>query len=260
MVTSALPAQTPAPAPAYEALNAVLWVQTAAEYKAVSLQTFRSAALQLELALKQPSWTAALEQEGRYGDLPPAVILDLDETVLDNSAFRVRLMRERRTYSEAEWEKWVRDRRATAVPGAVEFLTGLQAHGVAAFYLSNRICNPTDASDATAGLVKSLQFPFRPERLLCRGSASDSGDKSARRAKVAATHRVLLVLGDDLNDFISVAKTAGGAKALALRDRIVEAHQAFWGTRWFMLPNPVYGSWERAIGEDLKAKIEALHP
>jgi acid phosphatase len=236
-----------------ENLNAVLWIQTAAEFRASAYQTYRAAEHSLMRALADPNWTAALEQSPETAaKLPPAVILDLDETVLDNTPIQARLMLDRKPYSEAEWVRWVHERRAEALPGAVDFLKVAHANGASIFYITNRTCDPMRADDPTVQVLRKLSLPFKPQRLFCR---TDTGDKSARRAKVAAAHRVLLLVGDDLNDFVSIPSEAANPAGRAL---LADAHRRYWGDRWFMLPNPMYGSWERAVGLDPSAKIKAL--
>jgi acid phosphatase len=234
---------------AHENLNAVLWIQTAAEKRALAVQTYRAAERQLLAALKDPNWTAALEQTGDYQKLPPAVILDLDETVLDNSAIMARLVLEKNSFSEAAWARWINERRAPAIPGAVDFLKVAHANGVAVFYVTNRVCDPTKTDDPTADVLRSLSLPFSPHRLFCR---TGSADKSSRRQRIAGNHRVLLLIGDDLNDFVTLSDRA----TVEARRTLTAAHDRYWGDRWFVLPNPMYGSWERAVGK----KLEGLRP
>jgi acid phosphatase len=233
---------------AHENLNAIAWFQTSAEYAATARQTYAGAARTLKHALSEKNWTAAIEQTGSFGDLPPAVILDLDETVLDNSAYQVAMLRANTPFSEDTWSKWVAAARAGSVPAAVRFLTNARAAGVALFYVTNRVCNADDESDPTVRVLRALHVPLEPGRLLCKGEVSD---KSPRRQSVARTHRILLLIGDDLGDFVSLPKdrlTVEGRAAAVI------AYEDYWGERWFMLPNPMYGSWERA----LKSKVEAL--
>ena len=71
----------------HESLHGVLWMQRSAEYKALCFQAYQLANAQLRIAVNDKNWTAALEQLGNYKNLPPAVILDVDETVLDNSPY-----------------------------------------------------------------------------------------------------------------------------------------------------------------------------
>src|SRR5688572_32887104 len=119
--------ESPAAAPAtpaaatHENLNAVVWMQTALEYEASALQAFRLAQMQVDAALSNPAWTAAIEQTADASKLPPAVIVDVDETVLDNSYYQARMIRDRTEYSSATWDPWVQEARATAIPGALAF-------------------------------------------------------------------------------------------------------------------------------------------
>jgi 5'-nucleotidase (lipoprotein e(P4) family) len=244
-VLAAAPAQTPG-----DTVNAVLWTQSAAEYHASAVQTYRTAERQLLKALEDPHWTAAVEQTvSDFGKLPPAVILDLDETVIDNSPLQARLIKENKTYNDAEWTRWIKESRSGLVPGAMNFLKVAHGAGVAIFYVTNRQCNPMTATDPTVINLKQLGLPFNATRLFCR---TDTSDKSPRRARIANAHRVLLILGDDFNDFYSVPQaqmTIEGRLAAA------QAHERWWGDRWFMLPNPMYGNWERALGSQ---KLDAL--
>jgi acid phosphatase len=241
------------PSHAHENLNAVLWVQTAAEYQASTRQAYKSAEGSLERALRDPNWTAALEQSkdftGDYTKMPPAVILDLDETVLDNSAFQAQMASRSLAFSEQEWQKWVEAKRAGLVPGAREFLAYAHARGVAIVYVSNRTCDPEKQDDPTAALLRTLALPVSPQRLFCR---TDTGDKSARRRRISQVYRVLLIVGDDLNDFATVALD------IDARAAFVAGMGSYWGERWFMIPNPTYGSWERSIGTDLRRKWKAM--
>jgi acid phosphatase len=249
-------AQTAAPAAApHENLNSILWVQTAAEYRAIAHQTFRSAEANLLRALKDPSWTAALEQTGEYSKQPPAVILDLDETVIDNSAFQARMAAENKSFNDPDWSAWVDEKRAGLIPGAAQFLSTAHANGVAIFYITNRTCHPERPADPTAQLVRQLNLPFEPSRLHCKASPSDPSDKSPRRRLVAGGHRVLLLIGDDLNDFLTTQKEQSTMEGRAI---VVDSYSRYWGERWFMIPNPTYGSWERAVGLDVKQKRNAL--
>lgn len=247
-------AQAPAPARAaatHENINAVLWMQSAAEYRASALQTYRAAEASMLRALHDKTWTAAVEQKRPVSDLPAAVILDLDETVLDNSAFQARLAMKGDVYTDEGWQKWVAEKRSGLVPGAREFLLAAHAHGVTPFYVTNRVCDPAKIDDPTVTVLRTHYLPFRPERLLCK---TDSSDKSARRNLVAAGNRVLLLIGDDFNDFVSVPREQAHVEG---RFNAVDAYSRYWGERWFMLPNPTYGSWERVYGS-LDAKRKAL--
>ncbi|MFW5636416.1 MAG: HAD family acid phosphatase, partial [Thermodesulfobacteriota bacterium] len=132
------------PHPAPEALlcphpaqEAVLWVQTAAENRAGAIQSYAAAERMLDAALADASWTAALEQTEEYEKLPPAVILDVDETVLDNSPFNARLVRENRSFDPALWADWVGREAAEPIPAAREFIQTATDKGIAVFYITN---------------------------------------------------------------------------------------------------------------------------
>lgn len=224
----------------HENLNAVLWMQTAAEYKASAIQAYRLAQLQLDAALADPSWTAAVEQTEVSG--PPAVVLDLDETVLDNSAFEARLAADGAPYTEDAWNRWAEERKAGAVPGALEFLRYAVSRGVTPFYVTNR---DHRVEGATRDVLARLGVPVSADRdvvLARHENGWDASDKSSRRQAIAATHRILLLVGDNFEDFVSGTRTS-----VADRDRLLQQYDAFWGRKWIVLPNPTYGSWETAI-------------
>ena len=224
-----------------EGLNATLWTQQSAEYRASAAQAYRTASRMLDQGLADPAWTAVPEQEGDPGDLRPAVILDVDETVLDNSAYQARLIVEGREYPDG-WDAWVREATALPVPGALGFARHAAERGVTVFYVTNR---DATLEEATERNLERAGFPLAEDLdvLLMRGERESWGsDKSSRRAYVAGTHRILILVGDDLNDFIPVSRAS-----IEERDRLEAEYASHWGVRWIMLPNPAYGSWERAL-------------
>jgi 5'-nucleotidase (lipoprotein e(P4) family) len=251
----------------HESLNAVLWMQTAVEYKASAVETYRAAKAALLRGLKNKSWTAAMEQTQdakHLRPLPPAVILDLDETVLDNSPFEAHMLTttdpKQQSYSSDLWTAWVKDEKAGVVPGALEFLQFAEAHGVAPLYITNRECNVKDASDPTVQVLRKLQLPLdaNASRLFC---AEGQSDKTARRAKCAENFRILLLIGDQLSDFLQIPADAASLEG---REKLYEAHQSMWGERWFQLPNAMYGSgkdsWEGVVGFAAAQKLQHLRP
>ncbi len=254
---------TRAPAPSLGTLSAVLWMQRAAEYRAAAEGTYAAAARSLRAALADSSWTAATEQSSDYGALPPAVIVDADETVLDNSPYQARLIQAEAAYSPESWTTWVAEASAGAVPGALAFAAEAAGAGVTIFYVTNR---DVALEAATRANLERLGFPLEAgleageDLVLTRGEHPGwTSDKTSRRAAVAARYRVVLLLGDDLNDFV----TADGVGARA-RAELLERYRENWGVKWFVLPNPVYGSWERTVlgegaGTDpTRRKIDAL--
>jgi 5'-nucleotidase (lipoprotein e(P4) family) len=254
--TASAPRSTPAPtspAPAvaprqtHENLNAVVWMQTASEYRAAARQAYRLARIQLDAALADPSWTAATEQTAPSSSLPPAVVLDLDETVLDNSAFQARQVADSTPYvavpySEEAWNKWCEERKAGAVAGAIDFVKYATGRGVTPVYITNR---DHAVETATRDVLASLGIPVDTSRdtvLTRHENGWDSSDKSARRQFVAASFRILLLVGDNFEDFVS-----GTRASLADRITLEQKYDSYWGTKWIVLPNATYGSWEQAI-------------
>jgi acid phosphatase len=223
--------------PGHTILNATLYVQSAAEYQAAATQTFHAARTAIDEALADPARIGALEETSDAPSQPPAIITDLDETVLDNTPFEARVIRAGLTYDGKMWKEWTAEGVAGAIPGAAAFLSYAKSRGVTVFYISNR---DEDERPGTRRNLEQLGFPLDAgvETLLLR---SGSSDKSARRAEVAAAYRVLLLAGDDLNDFANMRE-----KTWQERKDLVTRMEDWWGTRWFMLPNPMYGSWENA--------------
>lgn len=242
--TTVEPAVTAA-AQSNENLHSVLWTQTAAEYDALTLQTYRAARRMLDSALTVPGWTAALEQveDTGYESLPPAVILDVDETVLDNSAYQARLVRDDAQYDRSSWQAWVREEEATPIAGALDFTRYADRQGVAVFYLTNR---RAAVEEATRANLARLGFPLDDEvdTVVMRGErpAWDTGDKTTRREVIVEDYRVLLMAGDNLGDFIGEVE-----RSVEERAALAERYGDYWGTRWFVLPNAQYGSWEGAL-------------
>lgn len=238
------PTATPA---ANDNLNAVVWSQRALEHDLIYLQTFRDAQARLLDALADPQWDALgkADRTAPITGLPPAVVLDIDETVLDNSPYAARLVMHGTEYNEADWAEWCREERARALPGALEFTRFAASHGIAVIYISNRA---KDLDQATLANLRKLGFPVSgPEAFLGLGTFVEGceqigSDKTCRRQRVAQHYRVLMQFGDQLGDFVApVANTLAGHR------QAVDAYLPWIGTRWFVLPNPTYGAWEPAL-------------
>ena len=241
-------AQTaPAAVAANDNLNAVAWSQTAIEHDLIYLQTYRDAQARLLAALHDKHWDALGKGDRTMPlkGLKPAVILDIDETVLDNSPFAARMVQGNHEYNEAEWAAWCREESARALPGAVEFTRFAAKHGIAVIYISNRA---RDLDQATLANLRKAGLPVSgPQSFLGLGTVVDGceqagSEKGCRRQLVAQHHRVLMQFGDQIGDFVDVlANTADG------RRKAVADYLPWIGTRWFVLPNPTYGSWEPAL-------------
>jgi acid phosphatase len=229
-------------------LNAELWMQTAIEYRANCLTVYALAKLRLDEALADKNWTA-YNQTGSYQNLPPAVIVDLDETAIDNSAYEAGLVVNNTRFDPKTWDDWTRAEQAKAVPGAVEFANYAAAKGVKVFYVSNR---NADQKEATRHNLGALGFPMggNVDTLLMQKDKPEwsTGAKGSRFAYIAKDYRVLLMFGDQIGDFSDKYNTS-----LAERDKLFEALKGHFGHDWMVLANPAYGSFESAAyGHDFK--------
>ena len=211
---------------------AVLFSQRAAESKALYYQGYNVAKLKLEQDLKAK--TAGKK----------AVVLDIDETALDNSPYEAQCVIGKISYPE-RWEEWCSMGIAKPLPGAVEFLKFAEQNGYAIFYITNR------KESVKAGTIKNLAekgFPMADtEHVLFR---TDDNSKEGRRQKVLKDYQIVLLLGDNLADFVTAFD---GPMDLAQREAKVDSLQAEFGNRFIVFPNPMYGDWEMALYPDAKA-------
>jgi len=251
--------------------RSTLWVRTSAEYRAASESTYRAARIALEAGLADPAWTAEPTQTGDLAALPPAIVMDIDETVLDNSAPQAGLLIDETCFPEfaSVWDDWVAKRSAPAVPGAAEFIRAARAskdpqgRPVRIVFITNRECERRAGSDAdcpqrddTLANLRSLGLdsPTLADDLMIKGERPDwVGEKLSRRREVARHYRIVLNVGDDLADFLPEVRRASPR----LRDEARCAADELWGRRWFILPNPMYGSWLVALGPDAAAALAA---
>jgi len=240
-------------APANDNLNAVLWMQRSVEYKANTEAVFALAKIRLDQALADKNWTAApAEQTGDYKDLSPAVVLDLDETLLDNSGYQAWMVVKGETFNPKTWTQFVKSETSTAIPGGLDFTKYADSKGVRVFYVSNR----TKAEeDATRENMKKLGFPMggNIDTILSAKEQPDWGSaKGTRRAAIAKHYRILLLVGDNFGDFTDAYKGS-----VDERQKVFDENAARWGHDWLMLPNPSYGSFEAApFGGNFKLPVE----
>nr|WP_246606730.1 HAD family acid phosphatase [Lysobacter antarcticus] len=229
-------------------LHAVTWMQTSAEYRANSIQTYRAALAQLGAALADPQWDALVPSDRVVpaAGLKPAVVVDIDETVLDNSPYQVRLIRSGLAYDDATWAQWVAEQSARPVPGAVEFAQAADALGITLIYLSNRTLDQRTASLAN---LRAVGFPVADESVYLgkgmpvEGCQQASGsEKHCRRQWVSRKYRVLMQFGDQLGDFVQPSPNTTENRAELMR-----RYGSWFGERWWMLANPSYGDWQPAL-------------
>jgi len=212
--------------------GSVLWQQTSGERRALSYQAFALARMLLDRDL----------MTNRNRRMKRAVIVDVDETILDNSRYQGMLLETRTNYASKTWTEWCNRAEATAVPGAVEFLRYANSRGVRVFYLTNR---KVIEKDGTARNLRKVGFPeVTDETLLVR---TDSSMKEPRRRAIASKYRVVLLMGDNLNDFAEVFENS---KTVDSRLAATEQEKKQFGSRFIVLPNPMYGNWEDAIYGD----------
>jgi 5'-nucleotidase (lipoprotein e(P4) family) len=168
----------------------------------------------------------------------PAVIVDIDETVLDNSPYEVHLVANGRIYDDATWKEWTAKGQATALPGAVEFLIHAAEQGCEIYYISNR---HVSEGEGTLKNLKDLNFPFADGAHLLL--MEDVSDKTQRRRSVADKHPVVLLVGDQLRDFDERFKDRSIDNGKALVDQYTDTLRQYF----IMLPNPMYGTWRDAV-------------
>ncbi len=249
--------EAPASSTRHENLYATLYLQTAAEHKALSVMAYRAAENMLDAALGDENWTAALEQSGEFASLPPGVVFDVDETVLDNSPYQATLISEGLSYRSEHWDRWVAEARAPAVAGAVAFSRAARSRGVTLLYVTNRRCiarqpggDPCPQRAETIANLVRAGFPApEPGNVYLRSAEFDfERDKGSRRAAFARRFRILMLFGDDLGDFLSGVKDEG--VDMTRRDALVQDYADRWGRSWFVLPNPSYGSWLDVLGKN----------
>jgi 5'-nucleotidase (lipoprotein e(P4) family) len=240
------------PAP-NDLLLATLWTQRSVEFKANALSIYALGQIRLDQALADKNWTAApVEQKGDFQNLPPAVMLDIDETVLDNSAYQVWMMENNQSFSTKTWDQFCAARISTAIPGALEFTKYADSKGVKVFYVSNRGANTEQDTRAN---MEELGFPMggNVDAFLMQNEKPDWGSqKGTRRTAVAKDYRILLNFGDNFGDFDDRYRSSE-----ADRFKAFEENKARWGREWLMLANPTYGSFDTApFGHDFKKSRE----
>lgn len=207
-------------------VNATIWFQRSPEMKALYYQGYNIAKLKLNEFVKQKT------------SKPKAVVVDIDETMLDNSPFEAQQVIESSGFTPESWKKWSLLAKAKALPGAVEFTHFCDSLGVEVIYISNR---KTDEVETTLKNLDSLGFSFaRKENMLFK---EDASSKKVRRDKVSEKFEIVMLIGDNLNDLSEVFENRG----VDWGTSIIELNKKEFGNRFIVLPNPMYGDWEKNI-------------
>lgn len=205
---------------------ATAYQQRAAEYRALCYQAFNLAKKQVEESNKQRS------------PKPKAIMTDIDETILNNSPYEVHQLLQGKDYDAASWKEWTAKGIADTLPGALHFLQYAAATGIEIFYVTNR------DEDEREGTLKNLQkfnFPNADNaHLLLKGKTSSKED---RKKSIEETHSIILLMGDNMNDFSFLFEK----KTTDERNKVADSFASSFGSRFIVLPNPVYGDWESAL-------------
>lgn len=207
-------------------IMSVLFVQQAAEYDALCYQAFNTARVSL-----------AQQLANRNAEKPPAVLVDIDETLLDNSPYEAKMVKDSIFYPTG-WDEWIQKRSARPVPGSLEFLRYAHEQDVHIFYVSNR---QASSMQATMANLNEVGFPqVQENRMYLR---TETSGKEARRMQIADTYEIIMLVGDNLNDF---SKVFEGKSSEERSDYVFNLREKF-GEVFIVLPNPMYGEWEGAM-------------
>jgi 5'-nucleotidase (lipoprotein e(P4) family) len=200
-------------------LTSVLWQQTSAEYRALCYQAYNLAELRV--------------LENVTNAVSKAIVIDVDETILDNSPYRAERIKNDE-FSEY-FGFWIKQEKAEAVPGALEFLNKADSLGFKIFYITNR-----DEKDReyTFNNLKKIKFPqVTSEHLLMR--QNKVSDKSGRRESISEKYEIILLIGDNLVDFSQVFY----GDSLQDRKIMTDRYKNNFGKKFIVLPNPNHGRW-----------------
>ena len=244
-------------------INSVMWTQQSVEHRAATAAIYRAAGAALLNASREVGW-ASLEK-GPAISGRKAVVMDIDETVLDNSPYNAWLAQANKTYNEQSWQDWVALRKAVALPGSLEFVQLAKRLKVDVFFVTNRECvpkegDPCPALEHTRRNLVDLGFERAadPAALMLKRQRPEwaASDKSSRRLLIGQTHHIVMLVGDDIGDFLPTDKVV--ALRAGTPDPETAKGMTQLGKRWFVIPNPMYGSWERAVPAKALDRLAAL--
>lgn len=210
-------------------VSAVVWQQTSAEYEALCYQAFNIA-------------SARLTSSNLYDDSSTgrefAIVMDLDETVLNNSPYNGWLIQNNKSYSKESWKEWSGQVNAAFIPGAIEFIEAARHHGFKVFFISNR--TEEELENTVANLEKG-GIIVDPSDVLLKSTTSS---KSERRQNVLSTYDIFMLIGDNLADFDDQFEKELSATQ---RKQLAESFKESFGYKFIVLPNTIYGDWEKAL-------------
>lgn len=212
---------------ARENMMATNWYQTSGEAKALYIQGYNIATERLKEYLKKPH------------EKPYSIVLDLDETVLDNSPYQAENIVKGVGYSSGTWDEWVKMKKAKAVPGAKEFLQFADKNGVKIYYISDRV---ESQLDATIENLKNEGIPVQSRENVLLKNKEDKSGKVNRREYVKKHTDLIMLFGDNLSDF-----DVFSSSSIEDRNKRVEELATEFGDKFILFPNPMYGAFESAI-------------
>jgi 5'-nucleotidase (lipoprotein e(P4) family) len=216
----------------------VVWYQKSAEMKALYYQGFNFARIAIDNKLKNLGIATK-----------SAVVLDIDETVLDNSPYEAMMIEKGIPYSTKTWKEWTKLAKAKPTPGVVEFLNQLKSKGIEAFYVSNR---DMDEREATLKNMLAENIPFADTtHLLLR--VKGNSNKTDRYKSVEKNYKILLTIGDNLRDYNEIFSNRKNNYGM----NMVDSLKTKFGEDFIILPNPMYGDWEKAVyGGKFPSEVE----
>ncbi|MFC2103828.1 5'-nucleotidase, lipoprotein e(P4) family [Bacteroidota bacterium] len=207
-------------------IMSTLWYQKSAEMKAIYHQCFYWAKLKIDMALASDIETKK------------AVVVDIDETMLDNSPFETYCINTGKGFSRKTWSNWTVKIKAKALPGAIEFSNYAESKGVEVFYISNR---SIDDFNVTLKNLRKEGFAFADSAHLLLKTNTSS--KKTRRNIVKEDYEIILLIGDNLEDFSEIFEN----RSTNFGFDLVEENKDKFGDVFILLPNPMYGSWENEV-------------
>lgn len=205
---------------------AVLWEQDSAEAKALRVQAYNIAKENID----------QLTEENKMPK-NPAVIMDIDETVLDNIPAGAYQITSNHGYNDEDFKEWTKSTKCNEIQGAVDFIQYAQKNGVKVFLISNRT---EEEKAATMKNLKDLGVNIDENHVILKDKTSN---KQERFNSVTTDHTVIMYIGDNASDF-------GGAyykKSNEERSQLVMANKDEFGVKYIMLPNPTYGDFDGAL-------------
>jgi len=216
----------------------VLWYQKSAEMKALYYQSYNMAKIALDNQLKK---CKASDKK--------AIILDIDETVLDNSPYQAMMIEKGVAYSPKTWKEWTKTANAKPTPGVIDFLNYAKSKGVELFYVSNR---DMDERDATLKNMIKENIPFADTTHIFL-KVNGQSNKTGRYKSIEKKNKILLTIGDNLRDFNEIFANRKTNYGLNMVDSLKNQ----FGENFIILPNPMYGDWEKAIyGGKFPSEVE----